>query len=123
MLSTPLVPPPRTLAEADDLKRTRFGSVPGSSLGSDYRARKRPNVPSAMRAGLFGAPAASPTLGFTLPHPGSVSSGGSPPFGASPMGPTSGVAPFGSGVLPAFGGSGAGPSSGGLHLGLTNGQP
>jgi hypothetical protein len=109
-------------AEVDDLKRTRFGSVPGSSLGSDYRARKRPNVPSAMRAGLFGAPAASPTLGFTLPHPGSVSSGGSPPFGASPMGAAPGVAPFGSGTLPAFGGTGPGPS-GGLHLGLTSGQP
>lgn len=46
----------------DDLKRTRFGSMPGSSFGSDYRARKRPHLPGALKAqaGLFGGPAGEP---------------------------------------------------------------
>ncbi|KAL4436668.1 hypothetical protein ABPG75_003807 [Micractinium tetrahymenae] len=108
---------------ADDLKRTRFGSMPGSSLGSDYRARKRPHLPGALKApvGLFGGPAGSPTMGFAVPHHGSLSSGGSPPFGVSPVGvggaPAFGVPPAAPG-LHAFG-SGA---VGGLHLGLTNGR-
>lgn len=108
---------------ADDLKRTRFGSVPGSSLGSDYRARKRPHLPGALKAsvGLFGGLAGSPTLGFAVPHHGSLSSGGSPPFGVSPLG---GAPPFGvpPPTLHAFG-SGVPPAAGGLHLGLANSRP
>lgn len=52
---TPLLPPP-SHPHQDDLKRTRFGSMPGSSFGSDYRARKRPHLPGALKTGpgLFG---------------------------------------------------------------------
>lgn len=61
-------------------------------------------------------------MGFAVPHHGSLSSGGSPPFGVSPAGvggaPAFGMPPAAS-KLHAFG-SGA---VGGLHLGLTNGRP
>ena len=52
----PPLPPPTNTTKQDDLKRTRFGSIPGSSFGSDYRARKRPHLPGALTAGpgLFG---------------------------------------------------------------------
>ncbi|KAI3426053.1 hypothetical protein D9Q98_008021 [Chlorella vulgaris] len=106
---------------AEELKRTRFGSLPGSSIGSDYRARKRPHLPGALKAPplLFGGPSASPTLGFAVPHHGSLSSGGSTPFGISPMGSV----PFAAGPvqLPAFGSNGA--VVGALHLGLSNVRP
>ena len=92
--------------------------MPGSSLGSDYRARKRPALPGGLQAPvLFGGPAGtrSPTLGFAVPHHGSLSSGGSPPFGVSPLGaPTFGP---GAATLHAFG------AAGGLHLGLANSRP
>jgi hypothetical protein len=53
-------------------------------------------------------------MGFTVPHHGSVSSGGSPALGVSPAG----VAPFGAtAALPGFG-----SAAGALHRGLTNGQ-
>ncbi|PRW34096.1 RNA polymerase I-specific transcription initiation factor RRN3-like [Chlorella sorokiniana] len=108
-------------SDADDLKRTRFGSIPGSSFGSDYRARKRPHLPGALKTGpgLFGGiPATSPTMGFAVPHHGSLSSGGSPPYGLSPAGPPPPTLfGGGSGGLHAFGA----PAPGGLHLGLANG--
>lgn len=52
-------------------------------------------------------------MGFALPN-GSLSSGGSPPFGVSPLGPPP---PFLGTGLASFGGA----APGGLHLGLANG--
>lgn len=68
----------------------------------------------------FTAPSAagSPTMGFAVPHHGSLSSGGSPPYGLSPAGPPPpSLFGGGSGGLHAFGA----PAPGGLHLGLANG--
>lgn len=77
-----------------------------------------PPSPPRRRAG-------SPTLGFTVPHHhGSLSSGGSPPYGVSPLGhpptglfgaPAAGVPPS----LHTFGGA----APGGLHLGLAGSRP
>ncbi len=62
--------------------------------------------------------AASPTMGFAVPHHGSLSSGGSPPYGLSPAGqPPPSLFGGGSTGLHAFGA----PAPGGLHLGLANG--
>lgn len=52
-----------------------------------------------------------------MPHHGSLSSGGSPPYGVSPLG----VPPFGATKLPAFGATTG--AVGELHLGLSNGLP
>lgn len=95
---------------------------------------------------LFGGgPSASPTLGFSVPHHGSLSSGGSPPygggsapFGASPLGPGPMFGGLGGALAGAGGGGGAPPvlgaaapaaaaalhtmGSGGLSLGLTGGS-
>ena len=58
-------------------------------------------------------------MGFAVPHRGSLSSGGSPPYGISPAGPPPPglFGGGGGGGLHAFGA----PPPGGLHLGLANG--
>jgi len=88
--------------DTDDLRRTRFGSMPGSSLSSGGRGGDRGaskgrgrrfrhhRVPGALKASLIhGGAGSSPTLGMAIPgHVGSslsAENGGSP-WGLSPTG-------------------------------------
>eukprot|EP00887_Chlorella_sp_A99_P008082 scaffold12.g8082.t1 len=72
--------------EEEDLKRTRFGSVPGS-FGSDRRpSKRRLALPLALQASLLHGGGSSPTQGFLV--------GSGSPFGTSPYGAGS---PWGAG--------------------------
>jgi RNA polymerase I-specific transcription initiation factor RRN3 len=89
-------------SDTDDLRRTRFGSMPDSSLSSGGRGGvrrgtgkgggrrlSRHRVPGALKASLLrGGQGGSPTLGMPIPgQVGSLSTdNGGSPWGASPTG-------------------------------------
>ena len=77
----------------DDLKRTRFGSIQGSSFGSDRRPAKKRSLrlPPALRASMMHPGSGSPTQGFLV---GSTSPLGSSPYSGDGM---SNGSPFGGG--------------------------
>lgn len=85
-------------SDTDDMKRTRFGSIPDSSLSSGGKRYGMRHIPEALKASLraHSASGGSPSLGITIPGAvGSASTDAGSPWGMSPM---SGY--FGSNVIP-----------------------
>ena len=75
-------------SDIDDMKRTRFGSMPDSSLSSGGRRYALRGIPKALKASLkaHGSSGGSPTLGVSIPGAvGSASTDAGSPWGISPM--------------------------------------
>jgi len=72
-------------SESDDMKRTRFGSMPDSSLSSGGRRYLRRRLPGALKASLLahGGAGGSPTGGIPIMHDSPSTDRGSP-WGMSP---------------------------------------
>ena len=82
-------------SDGDGLRRTRFGSMPDSSLSSGGRGRGvlagrkfgRRRLPGALKASLVhGGQGGSPTAGVPIPGQGSLSTDNGSPWGMSPTG-------------------------------------
>lgn len=78
-------------SDADGLRKSRFGSMPDSSLSSGGRGGRRKSMrrrlPGALKASLVHGQGGSPTTGVPIPGHGSLSTdGGGSPWGVSPTG-------------------------------------